>query len=342
MIGFLAGLPSAGGSSWWPFHIVWAWWSWNLPADIHEELELPFMRQAYEGGTIIAILGGVVSYLVVLRRSSFAAHALGHVGFSGAAAAVLYAVNPFWGLLLFTTVSGGGIAVLGKKVAFRDVEIGTVLAFMLGLGLMFLAFYQGFATEVYSILFGDIVAIDPAQVWLMLFSAIGVLVVLGLVYRQVLFAALDEEVAEAKGMHTMLLGIVFMLSLAVLISVSLTVIGVLLIFALAVTPAAAAIRLARRPWHAILISIAIALVSTWVGIFVAFWEVEPTSFFIVTIAFVIYVIARVIPINSGAVTPASAASVPPVRAVPMHPVGAPPLALPIESSSTPARETQST
>jgi zinc/manganese transport system permease protein len=320
-------------SSWWPFHLVWSWWSWNLPADLREELLYPFMRQAFEAGTIIAILSGIVGYLVVLRRSSFAAHALGHVGFSGAAAAVLFAVNPFWGLLLFTTVSGGGIALLGKKAAHRDVEIGTVLAFMLGLGLMFLAFYQGFATQVYSILFGDIVAIDQAQVWLTLFSAVAVLVVLFLVYRQLLFASLDEEVAEAKGMHTMLLGVIFMLSLAVVIAVAVTVIGVLLIFALAVTPAATAVRLVRRPLHAIIVAVAIALFATWAGIFIAFWEVEPTSFFIVTIAFVIYVIARALPVNSGAVPPASSVSAPPVRAVPMHPAGAPPLALPIEASA---------
>jgi zinc/manganese transport system permease protein len=325
-------------SGWWPFHIVWTWWSWNLPADLHQMLLYAFIREAFEAGTIIAVLAGVVSYLVVLRRSSFAAHALGHVGFSGAAAAVLFAVNPFWGLLLFTTVSGGGIALLGKKAAHRDVEIGTVLAFMLGLGLMFLAFYQGFATQVYSILFGDIVAINQAQVWLTFYAALAVLGVLAFVYRQLLFASLDEEVAEAKGMHTMLLGVVFMLALAVVISVAVTVIGVLLIFALAVTPAAAAVRLVRRPLHTILVSVGIALFATWAGIFIAFWEVEPTSFFIVTIVFVIYVIARAVPVNSGAVVPARATTAPPARAIPMHPQGAAPFSLPLEPTASPSSE----
>ncbi len=341
MTGSVGGLPGRWASSWGPFHIVWTWWSWNFPADLHEELLYPFMRQGYEAGTVIAILAGIVSYLVVLRRSSFAAHALGHVGFSGAAAAVVFAVNPFWGLLFFTGASGGGIALLGKRAAHRDVEIGTVLAFMLGLGLMFLAFYHGFASEVYSILFGDINAISPAQVWLTLYSAIAVLVVLGLVYRQLLFASLDEEVAEAKGMHTMLLGLIFMLSLAVFIAIAVTVIGVLLIFALAVTPAGAAVRLVRRPGHAIVVSIAIALFAMWAGSFIAFWEIEPTSFFIVTIAFLIYVVARIVPVNSGAISPRSSAPVAPVRAVPMHPAGAPPLALPIEPASAPASETRS-
>ncbi len=273
----------------------WVWWNWNLVADLRVMWQYTFIQSAFEAGTIIAILAGVVSYLVVLRRSSFAAHALGHVGFSGAAGAVLFAVAPIWGLLLFTTVSGTGIAVLGRRAANRDVEIGTVLAFMLGLGLLFLAFYRGYATEAYSILFGDIVGISPSQVWFTLYASLPIFVVLLLVYRQLLFASLDEEVAEAKGMHTMLLGIIFMLALAVAISIAVTVIGVLLIFALTVTPAAIAVRLAQRPLYAVLISVLVALAATWAGIFIAFYEVEPTSFFIVTIVFAIYLVVRLLP-----------------------------------------------
>jgi zinc/manganese transport system permease protein len=278
--------------------ITWTWWNWNLIYDLRVMLQYEFVRNAFEAGTIIAILAGIVSYLVVLRRSSFAAHALGHVGFSGAAGAVLFGVAPIYGLLLFTTVSGGGIALLGQKAAHRDVEIGTVLAFMLGLGLLFLAFYNGFATEAYSILFGSIVGISNAQVLFTFETSLVVLAALALVYRQLLFASLDEEVAEAKGMHTLVLGLIFMLALAVAISVAVTIIGVLLIFALTVTPAAIAIRLAKRPLVAILISVAVALFATWAGIFIAFYEVEPTSFFIVTIVFIIYVVVRALPLLS--------------------------------------------
>ncbi len=273
----------------------WNWWSWNIVGDLRQMLQYQFVRNAFEAGTVIAILAGIVSYLVVLRRSSFAAHALGHVGFSGAAGAVLFGVNPFYGLLMFTTVSGGGIALLGQKASHRDVEIGTVLAFMLGLGLLFLSFYNGFATEAYSILFGEIVGISNAQVVFTLEASIPILVVLLVVYRQILFASLDEEVAEAKGMHTMLLGVIFMLALAVTISVAVTIIGVLLIFALTVTPAAIAIRLAKRPVEALMISVGVALFATWAGIFIAFYEIEPTSFFIVTIVFVIYIVVRLLP-----------------------------------------------
>ncbi|MGA8709880.1 MAG: metal ABC transporter permease [Thermoplasmata archaeon] len=277
-------------------NISWNWWGWNIVLDLREMLQYEFVRNAFEAGTVIAILAGIVSYLVVLRRSSFAAHALGHVGFSGAAGAVLFGVAPIYGLLLFTTVSGGGIALLGQKASHRDVEIGTVLAFMLGLGLLFLAFYNGFATEAYSILFGEIVGISNAQVLFTFETSLPVFFVLAVVYRQLLFASLDEEVAEAKGMHTLLLGVIFMLALAVAISIAVTIIGVLLIFALAVTPAAIAIRLAKRPLYAVIIAVGVALFATWAGIFIAFYEVEPTSFFIVTIVFIIYVVVRSLPL----------------------------------------------
>lgn len=275
--------------------LQWVWWNWNIVADLRDMLQYEFIRNAFLAGTIIAIVAGIVSYLVVLRRSSFAAHALGHVGFSGAAGAVLVGVNPLYGLLLFTTISGGGIALLGQKASHRDVEIGTILAFMLGLGLLFLAFYNGYATEAYSILFGEIVGISTSQVWFTLFASIPVLVVLAFVYRQLLFSSLDEDVAEAKGMHTLVLGLIFMLALAVAISIAVTIIGVLLIFALAVTPAAIAIRLSNRPLYAVIIAVLVALFAMWAGIFIGFYEIEPTSFFIVTIVFAMYIIVRVLP-----------------------------------------------
>ncbi len=270
--------------------------SWNLVGDFRYMLQFEFMRNAFEAGTIIAIVAGVVSYLVVLRRSSFAAHALGHVGFSGAAGAVLFGVNPIYGLLLFTTVSGTGMAVLGSKASHRDVEIGTILAFTLGLGLLFLSFYNGYATEAYSILFGEIVGISNSQVVFTYETGIPVLIVLALVYRQLLFASLDEEVAEAKGMHTMVLGVIFMLALAVAISIAVTVIGVLLIFALTVTPAAIAVRLAKRPLYAVVLAVLVALGAMWGGNFIAFYEREPTSFFIVTIVFAAYILVRAVPL----------------------------------------------
>jgi zinc/manganese transport system permease protein len=253
--------------------------SWNIVTDLRSMWQYAFMRNAFEAGTIVAIVAGVVGYFVVLRRSAFATHALGHVGFSGAAGAVLFGLNPVYGLLLFTTGGGTGMALLGRRAANRDIEIGTVLAFMLGLGLIFLSLYHGYATEAYSILFGEILGISDAGVLLTVEAGLVVLACLVAIYRPLLFASLDEDVAEAKGLPLLALNLGFMLLLAVAISFAVQVVGVLLIFALMVTPAATALRLTQRPVYAI-------------GLFISWYEQYPPSFFIVTTAFVIYLFVR--------------------------------------------------
>jgi zinc/manganese transport system permease protein len=268
--------------------------SWNPVTDLRDMWQYSFMQNAFEAGTIIAIVAGIIGYFVILRRSAFATHALGHVGFSGAAGAVLIGVNPVYGLLAFTTAGGAGMALLGRKAASRDIEIGTVLAFMLGVGLLFLNLYKGFATEAYSILFGEILGISNAGVVFTFETSLVVLAVLALVHRPLLFASLDEDVAEAKGLPTLLLGLVFMVLLAVAISIAVQVVGVLLIFALMVTPAAIAVRVTRRPLYAVLVSVLVALFATWMGLFIAWYEPPaPASFFIVSIAFGSYVAVRV-------------------------------------------------
>jgi len=272
-----------------------AGFSWNIVTDFRDIWNYAFMRQAYEAGTIVAILAGIVGYFVVLRRTAFAAHALGHVGFSGAAAAVVYGVNPVFGLLVFTMGGGVGMALLGRRASTRDIEIGTVLAFMMGLGLIFLSLYKGYATEAYSILFGDIEGVSVSGVYLTLEGAIVVLIVLAVIYRPLLFSSLDEDVAEAKGLPLLALNVVFMLLLAVAISFAVQVVGILLVFALTVTPAATAVRITKRPTYAVMCSVAIAIVAIWAGLFISWWppySQYPPSFFIVTISFVIYMLAR--------------------------------------------------
>jgi zinc/manganese transport system permease protein len=267
--------------------------SFNLITDLQAMWQYDFMQHAFEAGTIVAIIAGIVGYFVVLRRSSFAAHALSHIGFAGAAGAVLFGVDPIIGLLLFT--SGGGITIglLGRRAASRDIQIGTVLAFMLGLGVLFISLYSGYATEAYSILFGEILGISSSDVVVTLIASLAILLLTAAVYRPLLFASLDEDVAEAKGLPTLLLGVIFMLLVAVATSISVQVVGVLLIFALMVTPAAIAQRLSKQPRNAIIISVFIALMATWIGLFVSFYEPYPVSFFITSIVFVIYLLTLV-------------------------------------------------
>jgi zinc/manganese transport system permease protein len=264
----------------------------NLLADLQQMFQFQFMQHAFEAGTVVAIIAGIVGYFVVLRRSSFAAHALSHIGFAGAAGAVLLGVNPVFGLLAFTSGGGVGMAMLGPRAVNRDVQIGTVLAFMLGLGVLFISLYTGYATEAYSILFGEILGISSNDVLVTVVASLVILTAVAIVYRPLLFASLDEDVAEAKGLSMPLLGMIFMLLVAVATSMAVQVVGVLLIFSLMVTPAAIAQRLAKRPRSAMMISVLVALMATWSSLFIAFYEPYPVSFFITSIVFVSYLFVR--------------------------------------------------
>jgi len=265
----------------------------NLLADLQMMWQYDFMQHAFEAGTIIAIIAGIVGYFVVLRRSSFAAHALSHVGFAGAAGAVLFGIDPIIGLLSFTSVGGITMAILSRRSGSRDVQIGTVLAFMLGIGVLFISLYSGYATEAYSILFGEILGISSNDVLVTLVASLIILISTAIVYRPLLFSSLDEDVAEAMGLPTLFLGIIFMILVAVATSIAVQVVGVLLIFSLMVTPAAIAQRFAKRPLNGIMISVFIALIATWFGLFISFYEPYPVSFFITSIVFAVYILTLI-------------------------------------------------
>lgn len=266
----------------------------NLWSDLQVMWQYDFMRHAFEAGTVVAIVAGVIGYFVVLRRLSFAAHALSHVGFAGAAGAVLIGLNPLAGLLAFTSGGGLAMAALGRKAASRDVQIGTVLAFMLGLGVLFISLYKGYATEAYSLLFGEILGISAVDVVVTLTVGVLILLAVAAVYRRLLFTSLDEDVAEAKGVPILGMNIIFLLLLAVATSIAVQVVGVLLIFALLVTPAAVAQRLSRRPSQGLAISVIVALLATWFGLFVSYYLPYPVSFFITSSVFLLYVIVRAV------------------------------------------------
>jgi zinc/manganese transport system permease protein len=159
---------------------------------------------------------------------------------------------------------------------------------------LFISLYTGYATEAYSILFGEILGISFSDVLLTIVAGLIILALVAAVYRPLLFASLDEDVAEAKGMPVLLLGIIFMLLVAIATSIAVQVVGVLLIFSLMVTPAATAQQLAKRPRQVIIISVAIALIATWLGLFISFYEPYPVSFFITSIVFVFYLFVRFI------------------------------------------------
>ena len=267
--------------------------SGNLFSDLSHMLSYQFMRNAFLAGAVVSVVAGVVGYFVILRRSAFAAHALSHIGFAGAAGAVALSVNPVFGLLAFCL--GGGVVMggLGQRVRDRDAVIGIVLAFMLGLGVLFIALYNGFSTEAYSILFGEILGISASDVVLTVVVGAVVLAAVALMYRPLLFCSVDEEVAVARRVPARALSVAFLLTLGLAVAMAVQVVGVLLVFSLLVTPAAVADRVARRPGTTIAFSVLIALLCTWIGLGIGFYVSYPVSFFITTLAFSAYAVARV-------------------------------------------------
>jgi zinc/manganese transport system permease protein len=270
------------------------YFGWDLVRVVQELLHYTFMQHAYEAGTIVALSAGVIGYFVVLRGLSFAAHALSHIGFAGATGAVLVGAAPIVGLLAFTMSAGAVMGALGQRLRGRDVPIGLVMAWSLGLGLLFTALYKGSAGLAIGILFGQIFGITTQDVWVTLVAGLVTVLLVLAVYRPLLFATLDEEVAEAKGVPVRGLSIAFMVILAVAVSEAVQVVGVLLIFALIVAPAAIAERFTTRPSRGVLVSAVLAVLFTWAGLTVAYYAPYPVGFFITTIAFWSYILARVL------------------------------------------------
>jgi len=254
-------------------------------------LEYDFMRNAFAASGVVAVVSGLVGYFLVLRGQTFAGHALAHVGFTGATGAVLIGVAPLWGLVLMTVLAGLGMGLMGERIAQRDVAIGIVLALSLGLGLLFLHFYTAFATQATALLFGNVLAVDPATVWTLLGLGVLAVAALAAVSRPLLFASLQPELAEAKGVSLRLFSVLFLAIVALATAECAQIVGVLLVFSLMVGPAAAAQLLTGRIGAGLLLSVALALVEAWLGIALAFWTDWPSSFWIAALSAAAYLAA---------------------------------------------------
>ncbi|MHB8595477.1 MAG: metal ABC transporter permease [Ktedonobacteraceae bacterium] len=261
---------------------------------IFDLLQYPFMQNAFIAGAIVAIMAAAVGYFVILRGLTFAGHELGYIGFAGAAGAVLLGIDPVFGLLVFTIGAAIGMGILGKEVRERDIVVGIITVLGLGLGVLFLALYAGYAEQAYSILFGTIVGISRTDVLVTLLASIVVGGILLVIFRPLLFSSLDEEMAEARGVPVRMLSILFLVLVAMVVSISVQIIGVLLIFTLLIGPAATTARLVRRPAHAILLGMVLGLLYTWLGIVIAAYSNWPVSFCIATLSFGVYLPVRLL------------------------------------------------
>jgi len=255
-----------------------------------------FMQNAFLAGTTAAVLSGIVGYFVVLRGEAFAGHTLAIVGFPGAAGAILFGLPQLLGLAVLCTASGLGIGVLGRG-AVRDrhaesAAIGTIQAFMLGLGFLFVSLYKGLLEGVYSILFGTFLGVTREQVLLLLAIAVVALAVVAVICRPLLFISVDEPAAAAAGVPVRALSIGFLVVLGLAIASTALITGALLVFALLVMPAAAANQLVARPGLAMLVSVGLGLVIVWSGLTISYFTDLPIGFLVTGVGFVIYAVAR--------------------------------------------------
>jgi zinc/manganese transport system permease protein len=255
-------------------------------------LDYDFMRNAFAAAGVAAVVSGLVGYFLVLRGQTFAGHALSHIGFAGATGAVVIGLASVWGLVGFTIAAGIGMGMLGERLSGRDVAIGVVLSLALGLGLLFLHYYTAFAAQATALLFGNVLAVDR--------SMIGTLIVLGLItvfglaaiMRPLIFATLQPELAEAKGVPLRFVSTAFLVIVALAVSQSAQIVGVLLVFALMVGPPATAQRLATGLWAGMILSAGIALAEAWLGLVIAYHTDWPVSFCIAMLSALGYFLTR--------------------------------------------------
>ena len=269
--------------------------TWNLHDDVGYMLMFPFMVNAFRAGVIVAVTAGLIGWFMVLRGQAFAGHTLAVVGFPGAAGATLLGISATSGLLFFTLVAALLIALVPRARADsqESAVIGTIQAFALASGFLFVHLYGGFLDSANSILFGSFLGVTAGQVVLLGAVSLVVLGVLGGIARPLLFASVDPDVAAVRGVPVRALSAVFLVLLGVAAAEASQITGTLLVFALLVAPAAAAQALSPRPAVAALLSVLIACLITCGSLTVAFYSANlPVGFLLTSAAFGCWLLAR--------------------------------------------------
>ena len=251
-------------------------------------LTYDFVLRAFAAGGIVALVAGIVGWFLILRGQTFAGHALSHVGFAGATGAALVGVSPLAGMIALTLGAGVAMGLLGERLSGRDVAIGIVLALALGFGLLFLSLNRSTSLQATAILFGNVLAVSPAMLATLVVLAVVALFALAVLSRPLLFATLQPELAEVRGLSPRLIGTLFLAVTAISVAQSVQIVGVLLVFALMVGPPAAAHLMTARVIPGIALSAVLAVAQTWVGIVIAWHTDWPTSFAIVMVSALVY------------------------------------------------------
>jgi zinc/manganese transport system permease protein len=272
--------------------------TWNVLHDVGALLEYHFMINALLAGSVVAAMAGVVGWLMVLRGEAFAGHTLSMTAFPGAALAALAGVAGAWGFFLFCGAGAVAIARISGSERFswseRSAAIGSVQALALALGFLFVSLYGGVLGDLESLLFGDLLGVSDGQVLLLLVVAVVALAALASLARPLLFASVDPDVAAARGVPVRMLSLAFLMLLGLTVGATSQITGALLVFALLVAPAASAQALTARPAASLALTVALGLLVVWLGLGLAYFSIYPPGFYVATVAFAVYVLARTI------------------------------------------------
>jgi zinc/manganese transport system permease protein len=251
---------------------------------ITDMFQYEFMTNAFAAAGVVAVVSGIVGFFLVMRGQTFAGHALSHIGFAGATGAGLIGLAPLWGLLGFTLTAGIVMGLLGDRISNRDVAIGVVLSLALGFGLLFLHYYTSFATQATALLFGNVLAVDHGMIGTLAMLGAITLLALGAIMRPLIFASLQPELAEAKGVPLRFVSTAFLAIVALAVSECAQIVGVLLVFTLMVGPPAAAQRVTTGLWSGLILSAVLALGEAWLGLSIAYYTDWPVSFCIAVLS----------------------------------------------------------
>ncbi|MFZ7086535.1 metal ABC transporter permease [Curtobacterium sp. RRHDQ10] len=252
------------------------------------------VKNSIIAGAVLGIVGGLIGPFVITRNMPFAVHGISELSFAGASAALLLGVNVVTGSLVGSLLAALLIGVLGSRARERNSIIAVLMPFGLGLGILCLALYRGRAANKFGLLTGQIVSVDNPQLGFLLVVSAIVVVTLIVVWRPLMFASVDPDVAAAAGIPIRSLAIVFMLVLGLATAVSVQIVGALLVLSLLVTPAAAALRLTVNPVLVPVLSMAFAVTSVVGGILLALGGGLPISPYVTTISFLIWVVCRIV------------------------------------------------
>jgi zinc/manganese transport system permease protein len=255
---------------------------------------LGLVRNSLVAGGVLGLVGGLVSTFVMMRDLPFAVHGVSELSFAGASLALLVGAGVVTGALTGSITAALLIGLLGSRARDRNSVIGVLMPFGLGLGVLCLSLYQGRAANKFGLLTGQIVAIDNPQLTWLLVTAATVVVGLVAIWRPLVFASIDPDLAAARGVPVGLLSTVFMLILGLAVAISVQIIGALLVLSVVCTPAAAAMRITSSPTKVPILSMAFGLVSVLGGILVALGSSIPISPYVTTISFLIYLGCRMI------------------------------------------------